>query len=105
MFYQLLFYRIISHFSVIAPEAKNILIRHFYQHAEEKVSNYHNFLVHLLNNCLFKKDTKEKKNRFLGAFITSFLLQLRTKRASCDNPTPGRASKIPRAASPYDDNL
>ncbi|KAG8382193.1 hypothetical protein BUALT_Bualt05G0051300 [Buddleja alternifolia] len=44
---------------VIASEAKNILVRHFYQHAEEK---------------------------------------LRLKRASCDTPTPGRASKLPRAS-------
>ncbi|KAL0327751.1 UNVERIFIED_CONTAM: DET1- and DDB1-associated protein 1 [Sesamum angustifolium] len=42
---------------VIAPEAKNILLRHFYQQAEEK---------------------------------------LRSKRASCDNPSPERASKLPR---------
>ncbi|PIM99847.1 hypothetical protein CDL12_27649 [Handroanthus impetiginosus] len=45
---------------VIAPEAKNILLRHFYQHAEEK---------------------------------------MRAKRASCDNPTPERASKLPRASA------
>ncbi|KAK6129985.1 hypothetical protein DH2020_036267 [Rehmannia glutinosa] len=41
---------------VIGPEAKNILVRHFYQHAEEK---------------------------------------LRTKRASSENPSPERASKVP----------
>lgn len=42
---------LISDFSVIAPEAKNILLRHFYQHAEEKVSIYRNILLHLLNSC------------------------------------------------------
>ncbi|XP_073305131.1 DET1- and DDB1-associated protein 1-like [Primulina huaijiensis] len=48
---------------VIAAEAKNILLRHFYKHAEQK---------------------------------------LRLKRASCDSPTPERASKLPRSSSASD---
>ncbi|KAL3619228.1 DET1- and DDB1-associated protein 1 [Castilleja foliolosa] len=45
---------------VIASESKNILLRHFYQQAEDK---------------------------------------LRTKRALSENPTPERASKVPRASA------
>ncbi|XP_075486042.1 DET1- and DDB1-associated protein 1-like [Primulina tabacum] len=48
---------------VIAAEAKNLLLRHFYKHAEEK---------------------------------------LRPKRASCNTPTPERASKLPRLSSASD---
>ncbi|KAH6777534.1 DET1 complexing ubiquitin ligase [Perilla frutescens var. hirtella] len=51
---------------VIAPEAKNILLRHFYQHADEKLSS---------------------------------------KRASSDNPTPERASKLARASASASNNV
>lgn len=79
--------------AVICTESKNILIRHFYKHADEKVPVrlvLFGWFAHFYMNIIY----------ILKWFLPSFfLMQLRPKRAASENLAPENGAKHPRSSS------
>lgn len=78
---------------MIAPEAKNILVRHFYQqNGDEKVS--------IALHCMVMFSNLKSGVLYLLSVDDLYLqLSLSSKRASSQNQTADRASKLARTSA------
>lgn len=85
--------------TVISSEAKNILLRHIYQRAEEKVRlktlTYFGAVCTCLCTYLHPPITTQESN----SCNWPFSLQLKPKRAASDNLLPEHACKVPRVST------